>query len=76
MTADLIWAPNPKKFNFETPLIDLNINMKELKLKVTKLQYKDFAQSLHSVNQMQLASSATTRVTSSSSCFFASNFKF
>ena len=55
MTADLIWAPNPKRLNFETPLIDLKINMKELKLKVTKLQYKDFAQSLHSVNQMQLA---------------------
>ena len=55
MAADLIWAPNPKRFNFETPLINLMINMKELKLKVTKLQYKDFAQSLHSVNEMQLA---------------------
>ena len=55
MGADLIWAPNPKRFNFETPLINLMINMKELKLKVTKLQYKDFAQSLHSVNEMQLS---------------------
>ena len=32
MAADLIWAPNPKRFNFETPLINLMINMAELKL--------------------------------------------
>ena len=55
MEADLTWVPNPKRLEFSRPLIDLRLTMSELRLKVTKNQYKDFAMLLHSLNTMTLA---------------------
>ena len=55
MDADLTWVPSPKRYNFTEPLISLRLMMTELRLKVTKNQYKDFAMLLHSLNNMTLA---------------------
>ena len=55
MDADLTWVPNPKRYDFTEPLIDLRIMMFELRLKMTKNQFKDFAMLLHSLNNMTLA---------------------
>ena len=55
MDADLTWVPNPRRFDFARPLIDLRIMMSEMRLKVTKNQYQDFALLLHSFNAMTLA---------------------
>ena len=55
MEADLTWVPSPKRYNFTEPLISLRLMMTELRLKVTKNQYKDFAMLLHSLNNMTLA---------------------
>ena len=52
---DLTWVPSPKRYNFTEPLISLRLMMTELRLKVTKNQYKDFAMLLHSLNNMTLA---------------------
>ena len=38
MEADLTWVPSPKRLEFDKPLIDLAIQMQELKLTVTKQQ--------------------------------------
>ena len=54
MSADLTWVPSPKRYNFTEPLISLRLMMTELRPKVTKNQYKDFAMLLHSLDTMSL----------------------
>ena len=51
----MTWVPNPKRFNFSRPLIDLRLILSELKVRMSRNQYQDFALLLHSLNTMTLA---------------------
>ena len=55
LEADMTWVPNPKRFNFSRPLIDLRLILSELKVRMSRNQYQDFALLLHSLNTMTLA---------------------
>ncbi len=46
--ASLKWCPNPARFDFAHPEVDLRIAMQELCLSLTKYQYQDFMMLLQS----------------------------
>lgn len=54
--ADLKWCPNPERFDYEKPIVDLSIQMEELSLQLTKYQYHDFVNLLQSLEFIQRAS--------------------
>ncbi len=53
--ASLRWCPNPARFDFAKPEVDLRIVMRELCLSLTKYQYHDFVMLLQSFEFMSRA---------------------